>query len=47
LEDRDPIGPAGDVRYRPLNMGILGEADPDPDEESDEPASNAAAAVPA
>lgn len=28
LEERPPIGPAGDVRYRPLNMGVLGEPDP-------------------
>ena len=28
LEDRPGIGPAGDVRYRPLNMGVLGEPDP-------------------
>lgn len=28
LEERPPIGPAGDVRYRPLNMGELGQPDP-------------------
>jgi HK97 family phage portal protein len=27
LEDRDPVE-GGDVRYRPLNMGVLGQADP-------------------
>jgi HK97 family phage portal protein len=30
LEDRPPVD-GGDVRYRPLNLGILGEADSDPD----------------
>ncbi|HEY9416864.1 MAG TPA: phage portal protein [Pseudonocardia sp.] len=30
LEDRAPIGPDGDVRYRPLNMGELGQPDPEP-----------------
>lgn len=24
LEDRDPIGPAGDLRFVPLNLGVLG-----------------------
>lgn len=30
LEDRPPV-PGGDVRYRPLNMGVLGESDPPSD----------------
>lgn len=30
LEDRPPVGPEGDVRYRPLNMGVLGQEDPAP-----------------
>ncbi len=29
LEDRPPV-PGGDVRYRPLNMGELGQLDPEP-----------------
>lgn len=29
LEDQPPV-PDGDVRYRPLNMGVLGQADPAP-----------------
>ena len=28
LEDQPPV-PNGDIRYRPLNMGVLGEADPE------------------
>jgi HK97 family phage portal protein len=36
LEDRPPIGPDGDVRYRPLNMGVLGQ--PDQPEPAPEPA---------
>jgi HK97 family phage portal protein len=31
LEDREPVGPKGDVRYRPLNMGELGAPDPQPE----------------
>ncbi|MGL5908691.1 MAG: phage portal protein [Phycicoccus sp.] len=27
LEDQAGVGPDGDVRYRPLNMGVLGETD--------------------
>jgi HK97 family phage portal protein len=30
LEDQAPVGPEGDVRYRPLNMGELGRPDPAP-----------------
>jgi HK97 family phage portal protein len=29
LEDQPPV-PGGDVRYRPLNYGLLGESDPEP-----------------
>jgi HK97 family phage portal protein len=32
LEDLPPVE-GGDVRYRPLNMGVLGESDPEPDPE--------------
>jgi phage portal protein BeeE len=32
LEDQPPV-PGGDVRYRPLNMGVLGEPDEEPDEQ--------------
>lgn len=33
LEDAAPVD-GGDVRYRPLNMGVLGQADPAPDSTS-------------
>ena len=34
LEDQPPVE-GGDVRYRPLNMGVLGEADTEPEPEPD------------
>jgi HK97 family phage portal protein len=47
FEDLGPVD-GGDIRYRPLNMGVLGEPDPAPQptpEVSNDPASNDPAAV--